>query len=233
MVIRPRKPYMRGRINVAEYYSRPALPPFVLGPGSRMGIAQRNLQQQYEYTMRQLAVSPFAVNNEALIGKVRDEYGYDDDGTYEAMGVVGGVVGAGVGALVGSGKLTPSFKSPKNWWNTGNPFLEPMSKRAAARIKANTAIRVQETVTGLDNHIKNYIINHKGVITREGVLNAANDYIESAFVDLGNNNYINSVKEGLKHDVSVFLQFRGWTGQCHCYGAGVQVRLHVFQPAGH
>ena len=205
MVIRPRKPYMRGRINVAEYYSRPALPPFVLGPGSRMGIAQRNLQQQYEYTMRQLAVSPFAVNNEALIGKVRDEYGYSDDGTYEAMGVVGGVVGAGVGALVGSGKLTPSFKSPKNWWNTGNPFLEPMSKRAAARVKANTVTRVQETVTGLDNHIKNYIINHKGVITREGVLNAANDYIESAFVDLGNNNYINSVKEGLKHDVSVFV----------------------------
>mgnify|MGYP003301828780 CR=1 FL=1 len=54
----------------------------------------------YKYSLQQMAVSPFSVNSEEYMKRIRNEYGYADNGMYETMGVVGGVVGAGVGAFM-------------------------------------------------------------------------------------------------------------------------------------
>lgn len=106
----------------ASIYARPALAPLVVGVGGQTGKAQQQLTEMYKYTIKQMAISPFAVNSEEYMKRIREEYGYVDDGTYDAMGTVGAVVGAGMGALIGSGVPASLIKD-------GTPKL--ISKRYA------------------------------------------------------------------------------------------------------
>jgi len=102
--LRPRIQYMpRVNLDPSRVYNRPALPPVVVSAGGAVGANRYNLNKQFEYTLRQMAVSPFSVNSQAYMQRIRDEYGYVDSGAYEALGLVGGVVGAGTGFLLGSG----------------------------------------------------------------------------------------------------------------------------------
>lgn len=125
------------RVYPASIYSRPAIAPMVVGVGGGVGKAQQQLSNMYQYTLQQMAVSPFSVNSDEYMKRIRDEYGYSDNGMYEAMGVVGGVVGSGVGALYGSGAVkegiwkgffTDNFilTDPSTWkGNIQQPFQKP------------------------------------------------------------------------------------------------------------
>ena len=100
----------------ASIYARPALAPLMVGVGGQTGKAQEQLAEMYKYTLQQMAVSPFSVNSEEYMKRIRDEYGYADDGTYDTMGMIGSVVGAGVGAALGAGMVTRNhgmFRSPR------------------------------------------------------------------------------------------------------------------------
>lgn len=105
-LLKPLSPYVQNvrTIYPANFYSRPALPPWYQGMQG-FGQARSYANQQFEYTMRQMAVSPFSVNSPAYMERIRQETGIQNTGLYEAFGTVGGVVGAGVGALLGAGLL--------------------------------------------------------------------------------------------------------------------------------
>ena len=106
----------------ASIYARPALAPLVVGVGGQTGKAQQQLTEMYKYTIKQMAVSPFSVNSEEYMKRIREEYGYADNGMYDAMGTVGAVVGAGMGSFIGSG-------IPASLIKDGTPRL--VSKRYA------------------------------------------------------------------------------------------------------
>ena len=76
------------RIYPASIYSRPAVAPLVLGVGGTTGQAQRNLTGMYKYTLEQMAISPFSVNSEEYMKRIREQYGYSDTGAYETMGMI-------------------------------------------------------------------------------------------------------------------------------------------------
>ena len=104
------------RLLPANYYARPAMPVFYRGLNG-FGQANRLATQNFEQQLKQWAVSPFSVNSESYMEKIRKQYGYADNGMYDAMGTIGGVVGAGVGALVGAGvlKLQSPLKNYRFW----------------------------------------------------------------------------------------------------------------------
>ena len=119
------KPYtsrvVSPQLQVARYYARPVLPVFYQGLN---GFGQANFlsNQQLERTLRQWALSPFSVNSQEYMRAIREEYGYEDNGLYNALGTVGGVVGAGMGAILSSGVaknlLTrPTYQLPYNSLN--------------------------------------------------------------------------------------------------------------------
>ena len=100
------------RVTPASIYGRPALSPLVIGPQGKVGANTANLMNSYQYTLQQMAQSPFAVNNEEYMRRIRAQYGYNDEGWYNAAGIIGGTVGAGVGALLGGGLYKVAFQSP-------------------------------------------------------------------------------------------------------------------------
>jgi len=117
-LIRPRKPYIynSAQLQPAQFYSRPALPPYYQGLNG-FGQARSTANKQFEYTLKQMAVSPFSVNSKSYMDRIREQYGYEDNGMYDAFGMIGGVVGAGVGSLFGAGLL--DLRSPFKSWNVG------------------------------------------------------------------------------------------------------------------
>lgn len=130
-LLKPLNPLVR-TIQPANMYSRPSLPPWYQGMLG-FGQARRYANEQFEYTMQQLAVSPFSVNSPAFIERIRKEAGIEDTGLYDAFGTIGGVVGAGVGTLLGTGLLSrpryagtlniiekPKFNLPR-WTGELNP----------------------------------------------------------------------------------------------------------------
>lgn len=92
-------------------YARPATPVFFRGLNG-FGYSQSLNTQNFEHTLKQWAVSPFSVNSEAYMDRIRKQFGYTDNGTYEAMGTLGGLVGAGVGALLSAGVFKKPVKTP-------------------------------------------------------------------------------------------------------------------------
>lgn len=134
-------------------YSTPAIAPLMLGVNGSVGQAQQNLANQYNYSLQQMAVSPFAVNNEEYLRRIRKQYGYNDEGLYTALGVTGSVVGAGVGALFGSGLIkynglttdtknifsksfykSSNFQSPFEWTDKFNSKRNATSSTFARNI---------------------------------------------------------------------------------------------------
>ena len=122
------------KIYPAQIYSRPAIAPLTLGVGGQVGLNTQHSVEMYKYTLQQMAISPFSVNSEEYMKRIRNEYGYADNGAYEAMGIIGGTVGAGIGALAGAGALqsifTDDFKlfKPGTWKGNlqlpiQNPFI--------------------------------------------------------------------------------------------------------------
>ena len=97
------------RLLPANYYARPAMPVFYRGLNG-FGQANRLATQNVEQQLKQWAVSPFSVNSDSYMERIRKQYGYADNGAYETMGTIGGIVGAGVGALLGSGFIQSPFK---------------------------------------------------------------------------------------------------------------------------
>lgn len=115
---KPKKAYVynAGELYPANIYSRPATP--VWNPGMNdFGKAQRYNAERYGYSIKQMAVSPFSVNNKLYMERIREQYA--DDSLYNTMGTVGGVVGAGVGAMYSAGALNfPKFQGSKNIFKT-------------------------------------------------------------------------------------------------------------------
>ena len=138
----------------ASIYASPALAPLMVGVGGNVGAAQKNLTGMYKYTLEQMAVSPFAVNSSEYMQRIRNEYGYSDTGTYDAMGTVGSVVGAGVGAFLGSGAWrglhTDNFSllKPNTWFTTfQNPFQNPIKDGVpvgSKRMQTSAAFRFDD-----------------------------------------------------------------------------------------
>ena len=79
----------------------------------------------YKYTLQQMAASPFAVNSEEYMKRIRNEYGYADNGTYETMGTIGGIVGVGIGAYARLGGFR-GFKNADGQWQS--PFVNIFKK---------------------------------------------------------------------------------------------------------
>lgn len=115
----------------ASIYATPAVSPLMVGVNQAVGLAQRNLTHQY--SIQQMAMSPFSVNSESYMKRIRGQYGYDDNGMYEVMGTIGAVVGAGMGAYIGIGGFGKNFKinDPTTWTSkrqrTSEAFRAPVS----------------------------------------------------------------------------------------------------------
>jgi len=121
-ILKPVKPFVQynNQLDPARLYSRPALPPWYQGMNG-FGQARAYANKQFEYTMQQMAVSPFSVNSRAYMERIRNETGLDDTGLYDVFGTIGGVVGAGVGAALGSGFLKlPKYEGGFKFWKDGN-----------------------------------------------------------------------------------------------------------------
>lgn len=86
----------------ARLYSRPSLSPLVVG---NIGASRKNLVKQFEYTVKQLSTSPFAVNNLTHIENIRKEYNIGDDQHYQMMGAIGGTLGVLGGAAFATGRV--------------------------------------------------------------------------------------------------------------------------------
>jgi len=158
-VRRPAKAYVfnNGKLNPASVYSRPALAPWYQGVNG-FGQARATANQQFEYTLKQMAASPFSVNSKAYMQRIRDEYGYSDDGTYDVMGTVGGVVGAGVGAMYGSGLLRPSLKNIKFWKKSSwqNPWTGKFNPKRSSIHDAFRGGTKYETALLYNKAVDNY-----------------------------------------------------------------------------
>lgn len=123
------------RLFPASYYARPALAPMPVYSGVR---TQQVSTQALERTLKQMAVSPFVVNDQAYMERIRNQYGFNDEQHYKTMGLIGGFIGAGLGAAYGAGYLglrgfikynkTSSIFN-KNFWTKANfgGFQSPVS----------------------------------------------------------------------------------------------------------
>ena len=163
-VLRPVKQYVYNNAQIfpASIYSRPALPPFFVGMNG-LGQAARYNTQQFQYTLQQMAASPFAVNNQAYIERIRKEYGYKNNGLYDTFGTIGGVTGAAMGALWASGAHTDLLKmngidimsnTPKDYNLKFRPRRTAFHENAFSR---NTLIREhRKTFDMYTDHIKKY-----------------------------------------------------------------------------
>lgn len=160
-------PYFRGvynqsKLNPASIYSTPAMP--VYYPGlTGMNAAGRYNMQRYAYTLQQMAQSPFAVNNEQYIDRIRDEYGYKDNGLYETYGTIGGLVGAAVGVGLSSGYLQ-----------------SPLQVNPITRWKRKGVFSTQEAVTGEFNprHMQRRYKFYEEYNLKKSAVNLFNDKLE-------------------------------------------------------
>jgi hypothetical protein len=100
----PKKPLNTAinRIYAGNIYSRPALAPFYKGLRG-FSLANQNIANAFQNSLRSFATSPFAVNNENYMDQIRSKYGYNDEELQKALGTVGTVVGAGIGLASGLG----------------------------------------------------------------------------------------------------------------------------------
>lgn len=173
-VRRPAKAYVfnNGKLSPASVYSRPALAPWYQGVNG-FGQARATANQQFEYTLRQMAASPFSVNSKAYMQRIRDEYGYDDNGTYDVMGTVGGVVGAGVGAMYGGGLLRPSLTNVKFWKRSSwqNPWTGKFNPKRSSIHDAFRGGTKYETALTYNKAVDNYTDAVRN-------LEKASDYVE-------------------------------------------------------
>lgn len=117
--------YNRGRLYPASMYSRPAAPVFYAGLNGYNPAMGYNTQQ-FQYTLEQMAVSPFSVNNAAYMERIREAYNIRNSGLYESFGAIGGAVGAGVGAGISAGYLQKFTEGSLNFLertSDGWPYL--------------------------------------------------------------------------------------------------------------
>lgn len=103
----------------AAVYATPAVAPLFVGVNQATGLAQRQSTSMYKYTLQQMAVSPYSVNSQEYMERIRKEYGYSDTGMYDAMGYVGTIVGTGAGAYIGLGGWR-GFRNAQGAWQV--PF---------------------------------------------------------------------------------------------------------------
>lgn len=185
------------KVYPAAVYARPAVAPLVVGVGGTVGKAQANLNEMYKYTLQQMAVSPFAVNSEEYMNRIRNEYGYSDSGMYEAMGTVGSVVGAGVGAFLGGNFIKSGFlQSPwevnygllnKASWSKDNwrsPFKKmelqnPFKTGGSKRQQTSAAFHADYTLADFTKNnsvlVSNYNKSLKGYNTAKAKLERFTD----------------------------------------------------------
>lgn len=200
-VLKPAYVFNNARLYPGSVYAPPAVGPYFEGLFG-VGYTQKNLTKQFEYTVKQMSVSPFSINSNKHIKNIRDKYGYSDNGMYETMGVVGGVVGAGVGAMIGSGLMQiqsplakSSFWKGSSWQKpfTFNKLEDAIPKRTAAKqlYKALPEVDtfVKETQKAITKEISLVIEKQGDKITRE--------LIEEA-IDRGADSVSGKVIKGIK-----------------------------------
>lgn len=178
----------------ASYYARPAIAPLVVGPYGTVGQAQQQNAEMYKYTLQQMAMSPFAVNSQEYMKRIREEYGYVDDGSYDTLGTIGGIVGAGVGAYIGLGgwrgfrdpTVPLDLRKPKSivhGWR--QPFQEPTftSKRQTTSdaFRQHGRVEYNKLLTESSDIVENYNSHLKVVNELKDKVNkynvqALNDY---------------------------------------------------------
>lgn len=106
----------------AAVYATPAVAPLFVGVNQATGLAQRQSTSMYKYTIQQMAISPYSVNSQEYMERIRKAYGYYDTGMYDTMGLVGAIAGAGVGAYIGLGGWR-GFRDAQGKWQV--PFKNP------------------------------------------------------------------------------------------------------------
>lgn len=115
-ILRTARPsYIQGNYKLypANYYTTPAVAPASMA--GMIGYSQQNLLSQYNYTIQQMAVSPFSVNDKNYIQRIRDKYNLADTGAYDLYGNIGGFLGVGAATALGLGFVN----SPKAWKTSG------------------------------------------------------------------------------------------------------------------
>lgn len=142
------------KIYPASIYSRPALSPMVVGADGKPGSAQENLNNMYKYTLQQMAVSPFSVNSQEYMKRIREEYGYSDTGFYDAMGTVGSVVGAGMGAMFGANMI--DWKGFRVEGFKKSEWYKPGSYQFPFEIKKPDTTKREGTSEGFRQYNKDY-----------------------------------------------------------------------------
>jgi hypothetical protein len=85
----------RGQIYPGSIYSRPAIAPFYRGLRG-FGQARRTSTQTFQDTLKSFATTPFAVNSQSYMDRIREEYGFQDEQLQNTLGTIGSIVGAGV-----------------------------------------------------------------------------------------------------------------------------------------
>ena len=201
------------RMYPASIYAQPSLSPLVLGVNGQVGMAQRQNKAMYDYTIKQMAMSPFSVNSQEYMRRIREEYGITDTGMYDVMGTIGGTVGAGMGAFIGSG-LWRGFRKPntpmtlkfwEGWQGWKTPDVMPSRHQAIiAQSKSNkftTAHKIEidnynkaidelnKVKRGLDKDQLTYFNNNKEI----NKLNKEKDALNKMFP-----NKDNTIKERIK-----------------------------------
>jgi len=175
----------------AQYYSRPAIAPASVQ--GKPGYVQQNLVKQFQFTVKQMAISPYSINNEKYMDRVRAKYGFSDDGTYDLYGHIGGFIGAGVGAAYTLGFV----KGPKSWLK-GNFIGSYNPKILATRNARNVAMAPKSDPNKYN--LNTAIAKHKSIVIdynkKVDTLNEAKKILEAKTLDLNNAKavYANNVK---------------------------------------
>ena len=182
---KPLSPVMN-RIYPASYYARPALSPIVVGPGGTIGRNLQNVQSafgnQYKYSLQQMARSPFAVNNELYMQRIRDQYNIGDESFYNAMGYIGGAIGLGVGALYGGGLLKAPLKSTnifsKDFWNLKDN-IRPLQDRWSGTLSSKRQETSKAFRTASNNRTNKSLNNLLSNNTLKGSLSNYNQAVKN------------------------------------------------------
>jgi hypothetical protein len=213
-MLKASSPYVRmNRLQPGNIYSRPAIPPWMTSIRG-MNPAGEVARKQFEYTLEQMAVSPFSVNNPDYIKDIREKYRYQGT-SYDLLGTVGGIVGAGTGVLLSAGLLkAPEFKGTLNllrkeaWkksnWKLSSPTwtgkFQPKAE-ATHSMFDGAARYIKDPATGkrILNPLFKMVDDHNTLGTSVKGLQEAYKAQETALVDVKNTiTELKKTRAGLK-----------------------------------
>lgn len=161
------------RLYPSSYYAMPSISPLFVGMNGQTGMAQANNLAMYNYTIKQMAMSPFSVNSQEYMKRIREEYGYTDNDMYNVMGTIGAVVGSGIGAYMGTGAYQGIVKSSTGFnvfkpstyskLELQNPFRNPWDPKTFSSKQQRTSAAFRQPEVAEFNR---FYDNNKTLIDR-------------------------------------------------------------------